>query len=215
MKLNKMSVDQLKEVIKENGLKVSTKGKTKEQLLDFILRAKPELGADDEEKDDDDEDDGEDLIEVPEWDEDDVQSTPIDDIMDLEYFEENVLKCDIRTLGRLERNDQGHARIATRKARVWMCDDCFPTADKIEEPDLYKEQAAELKAKAHIVTMTKADPLCARSEWYKKNDGKKAIDAYGNKFRVNYAKEMARINYFIHVDSFSGEDIVNDTDDLL
>lgn len=215
MKLNNMTIEELVALVKKEGLKISTKGKTKEQLVSLIAKAKPELVADDEEKDDDDEDDGEDLIEVPEWDEDDVQSTSIDDIMDLEYFEENVLKCDIRTLGRLERNDQGHARIATRKARVWMCDDCFPTADKIEEPDLYKEQAAELKAKAHIVTMTKADPLCARSEWYKKNDGRKAIDAYGNKFRVNYAKEMARINYFIHVDSFSGEDIVNDTDDLL
>ena len=214
MKLNEMTIEELVALVKEQGLKISTKGKTKEQLISLIAKAKPELVADD---DDDDEEvtDDDDVIEAPEWDEDDVASVSIDEVMDLDWFEENVLKCNIRKLGRLPRNEQGHARIATRKARVWMCDDCFPAADPDDEPELYKEQAAELKAKAHIVTMTKADPLCARSEWYKKHDGQKAIDTYGNRFKVNYAKEMARVNYFIHVDSFSGEDIVNDMDDIL
>lgn len=214
MKLNEMTKEELVALAKENNLKGKLDNKSKEQIINFILRNKPELGADDDEEEVEDEiDDTDDLLEVPEWDEDDVASVSIDEVMDLEWFEENVLKCDIRKLARLPRNDQGHARIATRKCRVWLCDDCFPSVE--EDDPTYKEEAKKLKGMAHIVTMTKADPLCARSEWYKKHDGEKAIDAYGNRFKVNYAKEMARINYFIHVDSFSGEDTVSDMDDLL
>lgn len=214
MKLNEMTIEELVALVKKEGLKISTKGKTKEQLVSLIAKAKPELVANEEEEEvEDNLDDTDDLLEVPEWDEEDVASVSIDEVMDLDWFEENVLKCDIRKLARLPRNDQGHARIATRKCRVWLCDDCFPSVD--EDDPTYKAEARKLKEMAHIVTMTKADPLCARSEWYKKHDGEKAIDAYGNRFKVNYAKEMARINYFIHVDSFSGEDTVSDMDDLL
>lgn len=213
MKLNEMTYEELVALVKKEGLKISTKNKTKEQLVSLISKAKPELVADDDEEEEDDVDDTDELLEVPEWDEDDIASVSLDEVMDLDWFEENILKCDIRKLARLPRNDRGHSRIATRKARVWLCDDCFPSVD--EDDPAYKEEARKLKEMAHIVTMTKADPLCARSEWYKKHDGMKAIDSNGNRFKVNYAKEMARVYYFIHVDSFSGEDVVNDMDDLL
>ena len=164
---------------------------------------------------DEDEDLEDNIIEVPEWDDDDVASVSLDEVMDLDWFEENILKGDIRTLARLPRNERGHSRIATRKVRVWLCDDCFPDADPDEEPELYKEQAAKLKVMPHIVTMTKADPQCRRSEWYKKHDGERAIDSNGNHFNVNYAKEMARIYYFIHVDSFCGEDAIIDLENIV
>jgi|GEM_PF-6030031 len=164
---------------------------------------------------DEDEDLEDNIIVMPEWDEDDIASVSLDEVMNLDWFEENILKCDIRTLARLPRNEQGHSRIATRKVRVWLCDDCFPDADPDEEPELYKEQATKLKVMPHIVTMTKPDPQCRRSEWYKIHDGERATDAYGKMFKVDYAKEMKRINYFIHVDSFSGEDTIIDLNNIV
>jgi hypothetical protein len=212
---NEMTIEELKSLIKENGLKISVKGKSVEDLRKLVTRALPQVEESDDEEEEEEIDTNEEIIEVPDWTDGDIESVSIDEVMDKEYFEEEVLKRPINSFPRLPRNESGHARVASRKVRLWVCNDCFPSVDKEDDPETYAKEAAELKQMPHIVTMSKLDPLCNKAKWLVENDGKQAIDQYGNTFRIKASKELARINYFLHVDSFFGEDNVSDMEDFL
>ena len=137
------------------------------------------------------------LIE-PMWDYDEISLEDIDEVMDLEYFEENILRRKVRYLSYYKRNNNGNARLKTTNLRVWICDDCFPIISKDIDPGLYAEKAAEIKKTQKIVQMAKNLPCCIRSEWYLRHDGEIAINNFGIKFRVSYKEEMEATLYFIH-----------------
>ena len=137
------------------------------------------------------------LIE-PDWEYDELSFEEIEDIMDLEYFEENILKRKVCHIGRYNRNANGNARLKTTFVRAWLCDDCFPIISKDEDPELYAEKVAEIKNTQKIVQMAKNQPDCTRSKWYLRHDGEIAVNNFGIQFRISYKEEMETILYFIH-----------------
>ena len=132
---------------------------------------------------------------IPDWDDECFEYIDMKEIMDLDWFEENVLKRTIQEVGWLNRNSNGDARLNTRLLEVWICNDCFSVFSDYDDNG---NEIPILLDDLKIVVQAKYDPRCFYATWYLENDGKIGIDKYDKKKLIDYKKQKQKIIYFIH-----------------
>ncbi len=132
---------------------------------------------------------------IPDWDDECFEYIDMKEIMDLDWFEENVLKRTIQEVGWLKRNSNGDARLNTRLLEVWICNDCFSVFSDYDDNG---NEIPILLDDLKIVVQAKYDPRCFYATWYLENDGKIGIDKYDKKKLIDYKKQKQKIIYFIH-----------------